>query len=52
MSFIDHRHIKVVKNREEREEKQEVRAQKERERREKETGSGVIDMSADCWSWS
>ena len=47
MSFIDLRHIKVVKNREEREEKQESQAQKEKERLEKETGSGVIDMSTD-----
>ena len=47
MSYVDHRHVKIVKNREERENRQEAQVQKERERLEAETGPGYIDMSSE-----
>ena len=47
MSMVDHKHVKTVKNREEREERAEAQVQKEKERLEKETGSGYIDMSTE-----
>ena len=47
MSMVDHKHVKTVKNREEREGRAEAQVQKEKERLEKETGSGYIDMSTE-----
>ena len=47
MSMVGHKHLKTVKNREEREERAEAQVQKEKERLEKETGSGYIDMSTE-----
>ena len=47
MSFIDHKHVKTVRNREERKERAEALAEKEKERLKKETGSGYIDMSSE-----
>ena len=47
MSVVDHKHVKIMKNREEREERVTAQVRKERERIESEKGSGNVDMSID-----
>ena len=47
MSVVDHKHVKIMMNREEREERVEAQVRKERERIESEKGSGNVDMSID-----
>ena len=47
MSVVDHKHVKIMMNREEREERVEAQVRKERERIESEKGSGNVDMSTD-----
>ena len=47
MSSIDHKHIKIMKNKEDREEKEKAKVMKEKERLQKEAGSGYIDTSSE-----
>ena len=47
MSSIDHKHIKIMKNKEDREKKEKAKVMKEKERLQKEAGSGYIDTSSE-----
>ena len=47
MSSIDHKHIKIMKNKEDREKKEKAKVMKEKERLQKEAGPGYIDTSSE-----
>ena len=49
MGSTDRRHVKIMKNKEKREEKKEAQLKKERHRVEQETDAGFLDMSVESF---